>query len=190
MQGSSSGRFFRAVLAGSGAAVVGAGIYYAVLALTGYEFALVAILVGLMVGFAVNWGSHGRGGWAYQTLAVVLTYAAIVSTYVPFVFEAWEEEEIASQAAAHSEEDGSAPAISAAAVPQDQQEPLTAAGLVVGLAALVLLVAAIPFLTGMENMLGLLIIGFGLFEAWRLNRHQPLSIEGPFRPGQSRTGQG
>ena len=105
VKGSSAGRFFRASLAGSVAAVVGAGLYYAVLALTEYEFALVSILVGLMVGFAVNWGSGHRGGWLYQTLAVGLTYMAIVSTNVPFILDGWEDE-IAADGISIEEGDG------------------------------------------------------------------------------------
>jgi hypothetical protein len=75
--------FARAAAAGLGAAAAGAGIYFAVREATGYNFSLVSILVGYMVGRAVHWGARGRGGWPYQTLAVLLTYLAIVSTYVP-----------------------------------------------------------------------------------------------------------
>ena len=189
--GSSAGRFFRALFAGSVAAGVGAGIYYAVLALTGYEFGLVAILVGFMVGVAVNWGSSGRGGWVYQALAVVLTYGAIVSTYVPFVFEAWEEEELAAEAqsldsiADEGAEEGEAISLNTpAGALQAEDGPLTPGDFFVGLVAFVFLVAAIPFLAGVGNIIGLLIIGFGLYEAWRLNRYQALMIEGPFRVGQ------
>jgi hypothetical protein len=70
---------------GALAAVGGSILYFAVAAITGREFGLVAIVVGFMVGKAVQKGSRGRGGWAYQTLAVSLTYLAIVSTYIPLV---------------------------------------------------------------------------------------------------------
>ncbi len=56
------------------------------LKLTGYEFGLIAILVGYAVGIAVRRGSSGRGGWPYQLLAVGLTYASIVGSYLPLVF--------------------------------------------------------------------------------------------------------
>lgn len=176
-QGSGLGRFCRASLAGGAAAAVGAGIYYAVLAMTEYEFALVSILVGLMVGFAVSWGSGYHGGWVYQTLAVSLTYLAIVSTYVPFLLEAWNEEIVAE--AALLEEEGAETA--AAGVLEAESVSLSASKAAMGVVAFALLVAAMPFLAGVENLLGLLIIGFGLFEAWRLNQFVPLSIEGPFR---------
>ena len=56
------------------------------------------------------------------------------------------------------------------------------------IAALIVVVVAViglsytaPFLGGFENIIGILIIGFALFEAWRINRRVP--IEGPFRTG-------
>ncbi len=67
-KGTSASRFGAAFLLGSLAAAAGAGLYYAILALTGYELGLVAIVVGLGVGFAVRKGSNGRGGWRYQLL--------------------------------------------------------------------------------------------------------------------------
>lgn len=49
---------------------------------------------------------------------------------------------------------------------------------------LVLMIAAItlaaPFLEGIKNFLGILIIGFGLWEAWKLNKRGELTINGPF----------
>jgi hypothetical protein len=82
--GSELGRGAKAVAFGLGAAAAGSALYYAILELTGYEIGLVALVVGFLVGKAVNRGSEGRGGPAYQALAVVLTYFAIVTTYIPF----------------------------------------------------------------------------------------------------------
>src|SRR5688572_8685693 len=48
---------FIALAAGLAGGVVGALLYYAVLKLTGYEIGLIAIVVGLLVGRAVRWGS-------------------------------------------------------------------------------------------------------------------------------------
>ena len=86
--GSGASRLLRATAFGLGGAIVGAGVYYAILAVTGYEIGLVAIAVGWLVGRGVQKGSHGIGGWAYQAIAVGLTYLAIVSTYVPFILKA------------------------------------------------------------------------------------------------------
>ena len=68
-------------------AAVGSGGWYAILKLLNMELGLIAIVVGLMVGFAVRWGSEGRGGWLYQGLAILLTYCSIVSTYMPFIIQ-------------------------------------------------------------------------------------------------------
>ena len=40
---------------------------------------------------------------------------------------------------------------------------------------------ALPFLGGADNILGLLIIGFGLWEAWRYNKRGTLAIVGPLK---------
>jgi len=61
-------RSVKALLFGSLAAAVGAGVYRMILFGTGWNFSLVAILVGYMVGGAVNTGSGGRGGRFYQLL--------------------------------------------------------------------------------------------------------------------------
>ncbi|HEU0079526.1 MAG TPA: hypothetical protein VFQ76_17850, partial [Longimicrobiaceae bacterium] len=80
-----SGGFAKALVFGIGAAAAGWAVYFAVLKLAGIEFGLIAILVGYVVGKAVSNGSGGRGGWPYQTLAIGLTYLAIVCTYVPLI---------------------------------------------------------------------------------------------------------
>src|SRR5205823_3118619 len=74
-------RFARAGVYGVAAAVAGFALYFGVLKLTGLAIGLISIVVGLMVGSAVRAGARGRGGWAYQALAVGLTYLAIVASY-------------------------------------------------------------------------------------------------------------
>lgn len=83
-----AGAFLRAALAGLGAAILGAAVFWGVRAATGYNFSLISILVGFMVGKAVHWGARGPGGRPYQALAVLLTYLAIVLTNVPDVVRA------------------------------------------------------------------------------------------------------
>jgi len=153
VDGSGFGRFARASLAGGIAAAVGSGIYFAILKLTGYEFGLVAIVVGLMVGGAVRWGANGRGGWLYQGLAIFLTYCSIVTTYVPFVLEEMDK--------------GGA-----------NEVPFLIKLLIAFPLAFVT-----PFLAGFSNIIGWVIIGIGLYQAWRINRHIPIEVKGPFRVG-------
>jgi hypothetical protein len=42
----------------------------------------------------------------------------------------------------------------------------------------------IPFLGGFENIIGILIIGIALWEAWKLNQETPLEITGPHLVGR------
>lgn len=189
--GSPAGRFVRASGAGFVAAAAGAFLYYAIAAISGYEFGLIAILVGYAVGAAVKWGSNARGGWLYQSLAIVLTYVAIVSTYIPPLIEGFRNAGAAQEAQAQDDQVADAgtatpstPAAEDAAVAQpaalttdtsvDEKPPLALALLVT--AGIVL---AIPFLAGFENIMGIIIIGIGLYEAWKLNRREALTITGP-----------
>jgi hypothetical protein len=80
-------RFWRAAGFGSLAAIAGSLIWYGIIAATGYELGLIAIVVGLMVGGAVRKGSGGTGGLSLQLLAVFLTYTSIVSSYTPLLFQ-------------------------------------------------------------------------------------------------------
>jgi len=206
--GSGAGRFARAVAGGSAGALVGAGVYYAVLALTGYEVGLVAIVVGFLVGAGVRWGARGRGGWAYQTLAVSLTYLAIVGTYVPLVFQQLEEMEATETQPADQGSEGvpdtpspgagqvvAEPPVEPAGAMDSGEEVLdermaapeiTGAEALMALGLFALFVLALPFLGGLENFMGIIIIGIGLYQAWAMNKWQPLSIEGPFQIGESR----
>lgn len=185
--GSGVGRFVRAGAFGFGAALLGGALWYAVRAATGYEVGLIAIVVGLMVGGAVRAGSRRRGGLLYQSLAVALTYFGICAQYAPDVWKALRE-------SAEQEQTGAASDAVAPATPAPAPAPAgaTAKGggdaemptlLQVGVALAVVLGIALaaPFLGGLENLIGLLIIGFALWEAWKLNRHVPLEISGPFR---------
>ena len=81
--GSGAVRFIRAAGGGLAAAIGGAVLYYAISALTGYEFGLIAIVVGFAVGTAVRWGSNGRGGsaspvsgWLTEPLSDVITISS------------------------------------------------------------------------------------------------------------------
>jgi hypothetical protein len=172
--------FLKAAFAGFGAAVAGSILYYAVRELTGYEIGLISILVGWGVGKAVHWGSRGKGGWAYQSLAVFLTYMAIVSTYIPAVVQQFVEEDQKAKPAATAPAQGSG---TAAAAKPKPEEDLSAGDLIIALGAFLLLIATIPFLAGFKNVIGLLIIAFGLWEAWKINRRTALSISGPFQVG-------
>lgn len=181
--GSGAGRFARAVGLGLLAAAIGSALYYGIGALTGYEFGLIAIVVGLMVGAAVRRGSNGRGGWAYQTLAMALTYLAIVSTYIPPIVRGiaeWEPPE------AVVEEASAAQPVSQEIVPDEEVVGDDAGESISGPVAVAIAVVfifaiacAAPFLAGVQNIMGIVIIGIGLYEAWKMNRRATLTISGP-----------
>ena len=174
-EGGGLARAFRAMGAGAAAALGGCILYWGILALSGYEFALIAIVVGVAVGKGVHWGSRGRGGWRYQLLAMTLTYLAIVGAYVPLIVSEVRKE-LSAQAELAQADDAAAETVTATAASDTPDEGMIA---LIGLGTLLGLVIASPFLAGFENAIGLVIIGVGLYEAWKINRRQPIVITGP-----------
>lgn len=198
--GSAPGRFFGALALGSVAAAAGAGAWFAITHITGYELSLVAIFVGWMVGLSIQRGSRGRGGWLYQLMAVFLTYSAIVSTYVPTLVDELRKRSPppSAAAAAPAPDDGGAhgkaeavagaPA-AAGETPQAAVSPAEPGGgappaprapdWFYAVVAVPIAFAA-PFLTGFDGILGLVIIGIGLMQAWRMNKRRKLEFTGPY----------
>jgi len=185
--GNSASRALRAIVAGSAAALGGTILYYAVLALTGYELGIIAIVVGFMVGKAVRWGSFGRGGWRYQAMAMVMTYLSIVGAYVPLIIKGFREGEAKKATVAAPATAGRATATAVAERETEPAAPRTAtparqlsfAQVLLGLAVLILIACAAPFLAGIQNIMGLVIIGIGLYEAWKFNKKRVVNITGP-----------
>jgi hypothetical protein len=153
-EGSAIGRFLRAFVFGTLAALAGSAVYFGVLALTGYEVGYISILVGFMVGAAVKAGCRGRGGWLYQGLAMFLTYSSIVLSYIPLILK------------------------EGLNAPPGQDGPLYKA---VMLLILIPVAYAAPFLAGISNVIGILIIGFGVYQAWKINKKGELQVSGPYR---------
>jgi hypothetical protein len=168
-----SGSLSRAALYGLGAAILGSLIYYAVSAATGYEFGLIAVVVGLMVGKAVRKGSGSLGGKKYQALAMLLTYFSISSTYVPPLTKAFY-----AAAAKHEKIEASAPAQSP--VGTDTPRRKVQLAVVPFYGVMFMLALAAPVLGGFRNILGTIIMGIGLWEAWKFNRRVDVKFTGPF----------
>lgn len=158
---------------GLGAAILGALIYYGVSATTGYEFGLIAVVVGLLVGKAVRKGSGSVGGPKYQALAIVLTYFSIASTYVPPLTK---EFYAASEKQQKIEADAVAQAPPGAPAPR----PKVHLGVVPFYAFMFVLALAAPVLGGFRNILGIIIMGIALWEAWKFNRRAVVKFTGPF----------
>lgn len=178
--------FWRALLYGAGAALLGTIVWFAILKIFKYELGLIGIVVGLFVGVAVRKGARALGGWKYQALAMALTYVSITASYVPLVLkgmvEAAEKKE-KDQAADAPASDGTATgAATAPGTPAAKKAPQASGGAVVLALFIVLAFAlAMPFLAGADNFMGWIIIGIALYEAWKINRRVP--ITGPFRFG-------
>jgi hypothetical protein len=200
--GSRIGRFSKAIVFGLVAGTLGAAVWYGVRRLTGYEIGLIAIAVGFLVGAGVRAGSGGRGGRRYQVLAVALTYFSICLNYAPDVVGEMFKQAQQEESAEGAEDSGTPPASAEAPAdaPAGAPAPATAGddeapGLVGALISLALFTAivigislAAPFLGGLQNAIGLLIIGFGLWQAWKMNEGTPLEISGPFRIGGAAPG--
>ncbi len=149
--GNAASRFLGAAALGMVAAAIGCALWMLVTELTGYQIGLIAIVVGYIVGIAVHVGARRVGGPVYQLLAVFLTYTAIVMTYVPM---------IVNQLMASGDSGGSLVLAWYTAVP---------------------LAYTVPFLMGFENIIGILIIGFALWQAFRMNARVKIEMQGPFR---------
>ena len=172
------GLFVRAGLFGLGAALAGASLYYAVIAITNFEIGLVAIAIGFMVGYAVRRGAGGRGGRRFQVLALVLTYWAVGLAYVPFAFGRAPQESQETSAATLG-----APAAPADSAPSADSSSDMGFGFAVVI--MVALSLALPVLSAVNSMPGGLIsaaiIGFGMHQAWRMTGALQMQITGPYQ---------
>jgi uncharacterized membrane protein len=133
-----------AVRWGIGAALVAAGVYYAVFAVWRMNFVLIAVIAGVLIGLAVRRGAQSNRAQRFRFVAVGLTYLCVVSTYLPALI----------------------------AMP-DVPDAFHA-----GLRALYL-----PFLMliSMKNPVTLILLGFGLHEAWKLSAPHVVNVDGPFQ---------
>lgn len=168
----------RAALYGAGAAIAGCAIYAIVAIVTGWELALIAILVGVMVGKAVCYGSKG-GGRPQQILAVCLTYFAITTSYIPVAIHAYMT---GPHATAQSD------ATVTVNGDNDEAKPSQASSLGGAMGSLLLLALAAPFLelsTDFRGIITLVIIFVGLRTAWKLTARPDIAIMGPYQVSQS-----
>lgn len=194
--GSPAKRALLAMALGLAGGLAGALIWFLVRRGTGYEIGLIAIVVGLLVGAGVRKGANHRGGWFYQAMAVLITYCSIAGQYMPDVLEAFFDDYRSGDAAMVSdsdaaegdtmavEEPGNPADAAAASEPADEESPSLSAGLfaVAALLAITFIIAlAAPFLGGAQSVIGLLIIGFALYQAWSMNKRQIAELAGPFQ---------
>lgn len=135
------GAFVQALLFGTVAAIAGS-VVYAAIGLSGFMVSIVAIGVALLIGKAMMTATGGVGGQPYQIAAVVLTYLAVsLADVLDLIYYAHRNESIpVGEILAHN-------------------LPLLLKYLLLG-----------PFLevrSGVNGILGLVIIAIGMRTAWR-----------------------
>ena len=169
---------------GLGAGIVGAIIYYSVIAIAHLEIGIVAILIGYMVGYAVRRGAGGRGGLRFQVLAVALTYLSVAFAYTPLVVTAVRDQharEIAAQANATSN-----PGADRTASQRTGEAP-PPTGALWAILMLGAFVATLPVAVILGNLpsslITLVIITIGMRQAFRMTAAPILEFRGPYRVG-------
>jgi len=149
---------------GLGAAIAGS-VIYGLVSLSGFQFSIVAILVGVMVGKAMRKAMQGETTRACQVLAVVLTYGAITTSYLPLMISGAMKARDAGKSAKTQTP------VPAAQNPRTAQK-VTAGGFVAAIVILIGISLAVPFLvlaqSPLSGLINLLIIFIGLRQSWRL----------------------
>jgi hypothetical protein len=204
-----TGRFTRALLFGLGGMLLGATVWYAVAKLADIEAGLIAILLGYLVGKGVFAGSGNRGGRRYQVLAIILTYLGIGVAYAPLAVEEFQKaaraEADSARAAARTDSTSPRPiaelsgaelaaethrldsVLASAEAPVAPKERPGLLGILAVLGIALAGILTLPVLLTIGGLPGslisLLIYGFAIMEAWKLNRAAKLELTGPFRVG-------
>lgn len=182
--------FGKAFAFGLGAALAGAVVYYAVIALLDLEIGIVAILIGWMVGRAIQKALPGGGSRRYQVLAALLTYFAVGCAYVPLVFKARSENAVTKQqdstaVAAPQVTSASSPAAATKSGADDAAHG-DGKSLLFGVGALLALAFSLPVVATFSSgggIISALIIAIGMRQAWRMAGAHTVPITGPFRVG-------
>jgi len=191
----------RAGIAGLIASVLGAVLYFAVMAISGFEVGLVSIAIGYMVGYGVRLGTRGRGGRRFQVIALVFTYWAIGLAYSTLAIKALIDARsegatagISGPQKSGAQQDAAgqpaAPATQAAA--ETDQAPMAGTQFVLGLLYLLGLTFVMPVLAIASDMPGGLISGaiivFGMMQAWKMTAAPVVTVTGPYRIGEAAAG--
>jgi len=174
------GTFALASLFGIGAAVAGAALYYAVIAITNFEIGLVAIAIGYMVGFAVRKGAGGGGGRRFQVVAILLTYWAVGLAYVPLAFK---DSPASRRAQPQAEQAGAAVAEPAEASRDDGEGRRIGFGFAAAMLLGFTFVLPVLAIAGSmpSGLISAAIIAFGMHQAWRMTGAPQLVVTGPYQ---------
>jgi hypothetical protein len=177
--------FVRAIVFGTGGAVVGLILYSAFTILTGIIIGYVSLAVGWLVGTAIKKGSGGVGGRRYQIAAVALTYAAVSLSAIPIGISYYLKNQTphapaATSAAPATDSSSGERTASDEARTASAPAPKSAAAV---FGALLFAGLASPFLElqgGVSGIIGLVILFVGIRIAWKITQAPPVDIRGPF----------
>lgn len=183
-----AGRVGKAFAFGVGGMLAGAAVWYAVARYAHLEVGYIAILLGWLVGKGIYLGSGKRGGLGYQVMAIILTYLGIGVAGVPFAIQAFRESapqvvEATPAGDSLSVSDQLASLDSALAagkeLESDAHEGVMA--IVAGLWGLLLLAFMVPVyaIMGGQSVIGILIYGFAIWQAWRVTSPTEPVLSGP-----------
>jgi hypothetical protein len=168
------------------AGVLGAVVYYAVIAIAHLEIGIVAILIGYMVGYAVRTGARGRGALRFQVLAVALTYASIALAYAPIVVKQAISADLGAQHAPAASTGTNGSTTDATVSGRAAKKP-SGRRLALAVVFLAALIAALPVLAVFgsfpSGLISAFIIFIGMRQAWRMTGAPRLQILGPYRVG-------
>lgn len=186
------GRFIKALVVGSVAAVIGLALYAGFTILTGFYIGYVSLAVGFIVGKGITIGSGGVGGRKYQIAALILTYAAVSMAAIPIGLHQWSSNRKNQQAVQQKSASPASPASDATAQSPGTSDSKQAGGnnensgkmsFGSAIARLSLVGLASPFLElteGIGGILGLIILFVGLRIAWTITAGSALEVSGPF----------
>ena len=174
------GSFMGALFWGLLGAIAGAGLYYGVSAISGYEIGLVAIVVGILVGKGVRRGAGTLDHWAYRAMGIGMTYVAIVSTYMPTVVEGMTGAATAAIGATESIGAGEGMSGSEIETAMAGTGPV-AIGTFGYLVAFMLCLVAPALMVAEGEIMWLIILAIGLWEGYKFSAPPRIALAGPFQ---------
>ncbi|SDG01961.1 hypothetical protein [Terriglobus roseus] len=171
--------FTQALLWGIPAAILGMIAYAAFEIITGIEIGFAAIGVGWLIGRAMLRGSGGVRGRRYQWAAVLLTYAAVSTAFIPLVMHQVAKDSRAKTNVTQSANQTKKESPSAKAADKSEDHGyIYAAAFLLGLGLIS------PFLELFTSFgsgaLGLLILFWGMQYAWKALAKPKVDLDGPF----------
>ena len=195
------GAFLRAGVYGFGGAIVGAIVFYGVIALTNLIIGFTAIVTGYIVGWSVRKGARGLTRRRYQWMALALTYFSVGLSIVPLAIQAALRHgphvapATAQSAPASADSLPSPDSVAVAdAAPRVVQQGVPQAPkkyrppLPIRLIEVAWIVLKLPVLFVFMSMPGgiisAFIIALGMRQAWQMTAGHPVEIAGPYRVGE------